>query len=361
MLKKHVSSVEVTALVQELQLLIPGKLSQTYDYGENGLLFQLHVRGEGKRFLRVIPGKFLNLTTKQDVPPTPSSFCLQLRKYLDNASITEIRQHQAERIILFHLQKEQGFFLIIELFAKGNIILTDESLQILGVREQQLMKERTIRPGEPYHYPAPLANWKTITGDELHALLQNSEKRSLAISLATELGVGGTFAEELCREAELDKNLLPKDIGQEQVKYLWLALDHLRVTLRTPKGYIYEDELSPIPLGQKHLLQELLSYNTALDTVSLQEKISPYEKKIEALRKLVAQQEETITALQKKSELHARRGEWVYEHYSEVQQILENAREIRRNGTWEQVAQHLQQDQRVKKVDLKEKKITIEL
>src|SRR3990167_6242249 len=133
MVKKGISSLELTALVQELQFITGGKIDQIYHQQEKELLLQVHVPRHGKVLVRIVPGKFLCQTTKKEVLLKPSSFCMQLRKYLDNANIKQFYQKGSERIMVLELEKKETFFLIIELFSKGNIILTNEKYNIIGV------------------------------------------------------------------------------------------------------------------------------------------------------------------------------------------------------------------------------------
>ena len=89
--KKSLSSLEIAALVQEMQFLVKGKISQIY-HQEPELVLQLHAVGQGKQLLKIIPGKLLCLTKDKNAPDKPTGFCLQLRKYMDGAIIQSLRR-----------------------------------------------------------------------------------------------------------------------------------------------------------------------------------------------------------------------------------------------------------------------------
>ena len=239
MTKKSLSSIELAAIINELQFLAGGKLSQIYDHGDKELLLQIHAPHKGKQLLRIIPGKLLNLTQKKDPPLKPSSFCMQLRKHLDNASITTISQKGSERILIMELQKENTFFLIIEFFSKGNIALTTEDYQIIGVLQQEVWKDRTVKVGGKYVFPGSLTNWKDVSSTELFDLLQKSNKKNVATALAIELNLGGVYAEEICLRSDVDKTLLPGEIGPEMAKHLAAALQEIIALIGNPQGNIY--------------------------------------------------------------------------------------------------------------------------
>src|SRR3989338_6164113 len=177
--KKSISSLELVALVHELQFLVHGKLTNIYHPQEKELLFQVHVPNRSKQLLKIIPGKWLCRTRRKETTVKPSSFCMQLRKYIDNASIRSLQQKDSERIIIFELEKEKKFFLIIELFSKGNVILTDEKNIIIGVLEQQVWKDRAVKPGQKFAFPPIAVHWESLTPPQLFEILHQSEKRNL--------------------------------------------------------------------------------------------------------------------------------------------------------------------------------------
>ncbi len=150
-MKKALASLELAAIVHELQILVKGKISQIY-HTEEQFLFQLHAMGKGKQLLRIIPGKLLNLTSRKETSLRPSGLCMLLRKYLDQAFIRNVHQRDSERIVVFELEKAEKYFLIVELFSKGNVVLTDEQLVVLAALDQRVWKDRTIKVGEKYHF-----------------------------------------------------------------------------------------------------------------------------------------------------------------------------------------------------------------
>src|SRR3989344_1447014 len=187
--KKSISSLELAALVNELQFLVNGKVSQIYHPESKVLLLQLHAPGKGKQLLKIISGKWLCLTQQKESALRPSGFCMQLRKYIDNAIIRDIHQHGSERAVIFELEKEERYFLIVELFSKGNVILTDAKKMIITALEAQEWKDRTIKPKEKYVPPPLDVNWKELTVKKMQDLFKKSGKRNLATSLATEIGL----------------------------------------------------------------------------------------------------------------------------------------------------------------------------
>ncbi|MBI2668928.1 NFACT family protein [Candidatus Woesearchaeota archaeon] len=352
---KALSSVDIATIVQELQFLVQGKLPQVYHQEE--LLLQFHVAGKGKQLLRILPGKFLCLTAKKETVERQSGFCLLLRKYLDNATVKAIYQKDSERIVVLELQKEQKYNLIIELFSKGNIILADEQWTILGALQEQVWKDRSVKIKEKYVFPKSV-NWKTITVKELTALIRKSDKKNIATMLATDLGLGGTFAEELLRRADLDKNMLPAEI--KGAKKIFMELKKLREQLKSPPGYVYAESISPIPLSTPPL-RTTATLSEAVDGFYARIKVSPYDKKIKSLHHMLEQQLQASRHQEQEIEENTKKAGKIYEHYASLQKLLETVQEWRKTKKWDEIAQELKEIKKLKNIDLAHKKITLDL
>lgn len=361
MLKKNLSSLEIAALVQELQFLVRGKISQIY-HQDPELVLQLHAVGQGKQLLKIIPGKVICLTKDKNAPDRPSGFCLQLRKYLDGAIINSLHQKDTERIVEFDLEcHKEKYHLILELFSKGNIILTDKGHVAIAVLESQVWKDRTVKPREKYTFPVSDINYKNITKDKLKEILHNSVKKNLATSLATEIGLGGAYAEEVCQIASTDKNKLPKETEEKEVALLYKAIKELLERIKDPKGHIYLEEITPFPLTNQTPLKITPTYNEAIDTLNPFQRASPYEKKIESIRKILESQLESIKSMEEAIELNKRKGELIYENYAPLQKLLETVKEMKKSKEWKEIEAELKKVKKISKVDLKNKRIIIDL
>lgn len=359
--KKSISSLELAALVNELQFLVNGKISQIYHPESSVLLLQLHAPGRGKQLLKIVSGKWLCLTQQKESALRPSGFCMQLRKYIDNAVIKNLYQQGSERAVVFELEKQEKYFLMVELFSKGNIILTDAKKVIITALEAQEWKDRTIKPKEKYVFPPLETNWKELTVKNLQDILKKSEKRNLATSLATEVGLGGLYAEELCRQAGVDPEKKPAEVIAKETERLIGTLKNFLILISTPKGYIYENEVAPFPLLEKRPLKETETYNEAIDSLKLSEKPSPYQNKIKTLQRTIAEQEEAIKNQEEKIVIGSQKGELIYEKYTALQKLREIVKEMKKTKDWSEIAGELRKEKRITKIDLAAKKVIIDL
>jgi predicted ribosome quality control (RQC) complex YloA/Tae2 family protein len=359
--KKNISSLELLALVNEMQFLINGKVSQIYQPEEKELILQLHAPSRGKVFLRIVAGKFTCISREKKTSETaPPGFCLQLRRFLDQAFIRKIEQKEAERIVIIELEKERRYKFISELFSKGNVILTDEKEEIIAVMEWQKFKDRTIKPKEKYKFPASGFNWKKAGAKEILGVLEKSEKKNLAVALATEMGLGGIYAEEACQRSGLNKDLNPKEINAKEAVILAESIKEMIKLCEKPAGFTYAEEITPFLLFEKEPLSKKDSYNEAIDLLNPYNKQSPYQQKIKSWERIISQQEESVIALERDIEINKLKGEKIYENYTDFQKLKEIVAEMRKKMSWEEIAKELKKGKKIKEVNLREKKVKAE-
>ncbi len=360
--KKSISSLELAALIHELQFLVHSKVSRLYHDDERELLLDLHLSGKGKKLLKIIPGKWLCLTAIKNDFIKQSNLAQRLRKYLEGAYLHSITQKDAERIVFIEFeQKNTSYFLIAELFSKGNLILTDANYNIIALLEEQTWKDRSVKVGEKYIFPAPALNWKSIPEKEFGTVLKQSEKKNLATSLAMDVGLGGLYAEEICTRAGVDKEVLPSKISAKEIKEIYRVLQELMNSFKTPQGYIYPEQITPFPLQDQKPLVITATYNEAIDTLNPFQRLSPYHKKINSLQQVIAGQEESIHKLQGATESATRKAEVIYEHYAPIQRLLQIVKDLRKSKEWKDIALELKKEKKIKLVDLKNKKVTLDL
>ncbi len=365
--KKSLSSLELAAIVKELQFLARSKISQVY-YNDGLLLLQLHVSGEGKQLLKIITGKLMCLTKIKDTADKPSGFCQQLRKYLGGGIISSISQKDAERVVSIEIENilegsksKQKFYLLAELFSTGNIILTDKEQVIIAALESREWKDRIIKPREKYILPPLSVNYLTLTKDQLKNLLHKSDKRNLVTFMATEIGLGGLYAEEVCKLAGIDKNKLPKEVPNSWVIPIHKAIQDIISKLKDTRGYIYAEDITPFRLLGIEPARITDTYNEAIDELNPLAKASPYEQKIKSLERIATEQEGSITKAEESILENKRIGELIYENYASIQRMLDIVKEMRSSMEWGEIGEELKKIKKLVSVDLKNKKVILEL
>lgn len=133
-MKNRFSSLDIMCMVKELQSLVGMRVNQVYDIDNKTYLIKLQLP-EKKSVLLIESGVRLNATTF-DWPKNdhPSGFSMKLRKHLRNKRLEYLKQLGKDRIVDLQFGSgEAAYHIFIELFDKGNIILTDHSLTIVNL------------------------------------------------------------------------------------------------------------------------------------------------------------------------------------------------------------------------------------
>ena len=330
---------------------------------------QFYVPSKGKKILRILPGKIIYLTESKQEQNQPSSFCIFLRKYLANARVREIKQIGFERIISFLLEtKDAKYQLIIELFDKGNIILADDKNKIINCLEQQRWKEREIKKDVIYRYSQKKYDFLELKLKDLKDIFKNS-KSNLVKTLATELGLGGVYSEEVCSLAELDKEKTANRLTDEEIKTLFDNLSSLKnKKIDSYIAYVGREISNILPFSLKshdEKIKKIKTFNSALELYFTEEAISPEEiakkKAIEKQKKVIEKQEQRIQELKKEVEENKKKAEIIYENYALIEGILNEINKAKKKYSWQEIKDKLEGHKTIKEVNAKDKKIIIEI
>jgi len=178
-MKEQMTSVDVAAVMLELQSLIDAKLDKAYQWRDE---IRLKMRSKSERYDLVIEaGKRVHLTRyPRPSPKTAPSFSMLLRKHLTGGWVVAIEQYDFDRIIEIHVQRgDVKRILVAELFSKGNVVLLDENRKIILPLKSMSFRDRKVRRGEQYEYPPSQMNPMEINKKGLRALFDKSERHSL--------------------------------------------------------------------------------------------------------------------------------------------------------------------------------------
>ncbi len=184
-------------------------------------------------------------------PNTAPTFCMLLRKYLQNGKITAITQPGLERILRFEVEhlNEMGdlchHVLVIELMGKhSNIILLDtvESgeneviLDSIKHISQMVSSVREVLPGRPYFVPQTQGKLNPFeeTGDHFETLLTTESMPVSRFLLSHYNGFSTVMSEETVFRARLSQDRSASELAQEEREALWNTFRAL--LLQTEKG-----------------------------------------------------------------------------------------------------------------------------
>ncbi|MBI4415776.1 MAG: NFACT family protein [Euryarchaeota archaeon] len=331
-MKDGLTSFDVLAVIPELQALVGGYVDKVYQSGEE-VTVKVNVPGAGKREVYAKVGKWLCLREASEKPETPPPFAATLRSHLDNARITAIEQRGFDRIVTFAFDRDVR--LVFELFGKGNVVLLRGETS-LAVFRRAAFRDRTLAPGVVYDFPPPTANPLAMSEEEFGRAVV-AAKGSLVKILASAMNLGGTYAEELCLRAAVDKGMRMSDPHDARIAQIYGILQDLARQIRESPAprVVFEGgvpvDVTPVALKQ-HAHLEARVFPTFSEALSFflayaVPEAAPGEDATAKLRRRLEQQEATLRSLQEESVRAGALAELVYAHYAQFEDLIRRARE----------------------------------
>jgi len=347
---KAMSNVDVYAICKELgEILKDARVQKAYQPTKDTVLIRFHVPGKGR--VDVVFQAGLRVHTTQYPPQNPKippNFPMLLRKYIKGGSVTSVTQHNFDRIMRIDIQKETKFSLVIELFAKGNIILLDETDQIILPLKRKLWQDRKISSKEEYKYPPERGmNPLNIEKNELKELLTNSD-RDIIRTLARN-GLGGLYAEEIALRSGVDKTKKADEITDEDIDALHSAIIDVFKPLKTfnftPQIISGEKEdVLPLDLQmyQESEKEKFDSFNEAADEfyssivgediITVSDEV--WSGEVGKFEKRLSIQMDTLKKFEKTVIDSKIKGEAIYSNYQNIENILNIIYNARKTHSW---------------------------
>jgi predicted ribosome quality control (RQC) complex YloA/Tae2 family protein len=336
-MKASISSIDLRVLVVEWQGLVGGHVDKIYQR-EDELIFRINVPGRGKVELYSKAGRWLCFHEVEDKPETPPPFAQTLRRLLDNARVLSVEQRGFDRIAVFHVERgPERIDIVFEVFSKGNIVVVRDGT-IIAAQFPQKFKDRNVQIGEPYVYPTPAIDPLELDRSGFGQTLR-ATKGQLVRVLATALNLGGTYAEEVCLRAAVDKETRIRDLQEPQIDSLYTALNNLAVAIeqeRRPAVILEKGraiDATPIELEQYRGMErrELPTFNEALSHfLTIAEPQLEIRDDVAAkFERRIAQQQETLQKLREEAMLLEAQAVFLYGHYAVLDELLKAIREGR--------------------------------
>ena len=363
-MKTAMSSFDVLAIAGELQSLKDARINKVFQVTPDELKVTITSKELGKAALVIEAGKRVHLTDyPKQSPKKASTFAMTLRKHIENGFIREIRQIAFDRILELEIEKADTFYLICELFGKGNVVLTDREHKILAAMKVQRYTERALAIRSTYALPPQRTNPLEVSKEELLEVIKDSDA-DIVRTLATMLGLGGLYAEEVCLRAGVPKDKM--DATLEDVEALQSTISELGVTGK--KSVIVFDggeaiDVLPAALQvyKDEKQEEFETFNKAADEYFTKHEIKriegirdeKFEEELEELESRLKRQEDTLKKYEKEQEASKAFGDLIYQHFNTVEDILQTLSEAKRSHSWEEIKEKVEEGKgRIKQASL---------
>ncbi|GMJ12314.1 embryo defective 1441 [Hibiscus trionum] len=184
MVKVRLNTADVAAEVKCLRRLIGMRCSNVYDLTPKTYIFKLMnssgvtESGESEKVLLLMESGVRLHTTAyvRDKSNTPSGFTLKLRKHIRTRRLEDVRQLGYDRIILFQFGLgANAHYVILELYAQGNIILTDSEFTVLTLLRSHRDDDKGVAIMSRHRYPTEICrHFERTTISKLQTALASS-------------------------------------------------------------------------------------------------------------------------------------------------------------------------------------------
>ena len=350
------TNVDIYTICQELNdLLVGARVDKSFQPTKDTMVMRFHKAGTGRLDLVIQAGKRMHLSQYPlSNPQNPPMFPMILRKRVKGANVVSIQQHEFDRVVEIKMKKEETYTLIVELFAKGNIILLNESNEIIQPLKRKQWSDRDISSKKEYLFPQEHGiNPITISNDEFKEIISVSEDEEIVRVLAKK-GLGSLYAEEIMLNTDINKKTPCSNMTNEEINAVYDSLKSVFESLEKrefspmivnnekeiealekenpDKKFKAKEDVIPLKIKQYENFEkeEFETFNEACDEfysskvknviTDIQE--AAWNKKVGKFSKRLEKQEETLRNFEKTIEDSQRKGELLFTNYVQVDNIL---------------------------------------
>ncbi|XP_045502625.1 nuclear export mediator factor NEMF homolog [Colias croceus] len=263
-MKTRFNTYDIVCMVTELQRLVGMRVNQVYDIDNRTYVIRLQ-RSEEKSVLLLESGNRFH-TTQFEWPKNvaPSGFTMKLRKHLKNKRLEHLTQLGIDRIVDLQFGSgEAAYHVILELYDRGNIVLTDYNWTILNVLRPHVEGDK-VRFAVKEKYPLDRAktSYEAPSEEQLREILSRSRPGdNLKKILNPNLEYGSAIIDHVLLDNGLTGNMkISQDPSKgffvdRDISKLYTALKQAELLMdeaksQVAKGYIIQKkEERPNPEG----------------------------------------------------------------------------------------------------------------
>lgn len=237
----ELSGIELRYLVNEIRnTVIKGYyVSNITAITKDSFLFKMHHSTEPDIML-MVSTKGLWITRLKFKQIEENILIGIIKTELERAKLESVEQIDSERIITikFKLMDGKTRIMVGEFFGQGNIILCDESMQILAILNPIEVRHRTLKAGFRYvHPPVRGIDVFTISVEQLRAMRSAAEKDlDILRWIGRNISLPKKFVEEIARKAGI-ANKKVAQLSDEDLEKMYNAIKTLVTDVSSGKNH----------------------------------------------------------------------------------------------------------------------------
>lgn len=276
----ELSGIELYYLVNKISPKVSSGyyVSSISSITKNSILLKLHHPSEPNIML-MVSTKGIWFTNKKYRQVEENQFVKVLSREIERAKISSVSQPGSERIFFLYFVNRANKVrkLIVEIFGKGNIILCDESMEILWILNPIEVRHRTLRTGSEYVLPPKRG--EDVLQISLESMKQNASLQPNNTEVVRWLGnctsLPRKYLEEILLQSEINAkyaNLL-SDNDIEIIYEKTKEITNKIINEKNHEPSVILDKLglavdtSPIPMSKEANVKKVETYMDGIDQV----------------------------------------------------------------------------------------------
>ena len=283
----ELSALELSLLTEELQKYVDSYVEKFYEIDEDTFRFKLKKDGSENNILCILC-KSLNNTRYIEKIDNPTNFSLAVRKRIIGYKISAINQLGSDRILQISLQKkEERIYIILEMFGKGNFIITDSNMQILLAYKVHEFKDRAVKPKSIYQMPK-----KENSDIKLEQLFNLYKEKRIIQFFSSICNIGAIYIEDELLKLGIDPKSKLNTIDINKVKTILNSFERILSNNFNRINIVYQKDSSIVDYSiielkkyekfdkkQFETLEQMLEFIYAENAPIYSNKINPeYER-----------------------------------------------------------------------------------
>ncbi|MFQ5940643.1 MAG: ribosome rescue protein RqcH [Nitrososphaerales archaeon] len=313
----ELSGIELRYLVNEIKNKICNGyyVSNVYSLTGDSIQLKLH-HPTGPDILLIISGKGIWISKFKFDSIEHSRILNVLRNEIIRTKIVDIEQFGSERIVMLKFMLGDTIrHLIAEFFGGGNMILSDESMNILAILNPIEVRHRVLKVGIKYAQPPKRGiDVLGLKPDDMLRLC--SSDLDVARWIGRNIALPKKFVEEIIHSSSVDLNTRGRELSQKDVKMLYSKTVNLVADVCNGNHkpvLVMQDNVaidaSPVLLQNLGSVEPVNTYMEAVDIVLSNYlkkagesiKSGKFENKISDLERALEEQEKAKETLIEKS------------------------------------------------------------
>ncbi len=358
----QLSNLALKHLVEELQALKNGFVNKIQTLDNGWIKIKVHTK-EGGKDLVLAPNALFVAEYSIPAKMNPGGYSAFLKKYLFNQRVISIEQKGVDRIVVLEFP---DYFLIVELFAKGNVVLVDKEMKIAKAMKREEWKDRKLEKGAEYKFPSS-KGVNPLEADEKEFVSNLLENKKSAFGACVDLlNISPAILEKVFSDLNFDKTKNSVDLSENEAKKIFSgvkkAYSAKERTVFLSNNIIYSADLD---IEKEEAFKNI---NSALNKLLVKDLATPEEDEKGKVRqsKRIADlnlKEAQIKKLESEVGKLKEKGDFIYLHYSKISEVLSAVKkgEVKGIPAKEICAKINSVEEIIDTVDLKNKKVTLKL